>query len=77
MQYHSGGCKNFVVKKGVCIRHGANRANNDESTAFGSGLDMTTSTQSLPSFRATVRDGQKGDNVPGEVAVLCEEIVEI
>ena len=62
------------------MRHGANRTNNDESTVFGSKFDMTTATLTLPNQRAsrsTSREGQGGDSVPGEVAILCQEIVEV
>ena len=75
---NSEGCTNGVVKGGVWIRHGANRNPYDESTAFGSEFDKTTAT--LPnqrtSSRAAVR-GQEGSSVPGEVTILCREIVEV
>ena len=41
---------------------------------------MTAANKALPNqraFRATVGEGQEGDSVPGEVAFLCEEIVEV
>ena len=75
----SEGCTNQAKRGGVCKRHGAYHNTNDESTAFGSESEMTAATKTLPNlraFRATARDGQ-GDNVPVEVAVLCEEIVEV
>ena len=76
----SEGCANYAVKGGVCRRHGANHTTNDESTAFGAGFDMTSATRTLPNqraSRATVSEGQEGDRVPGEVTILCEEIVEV
>ena len=79
LRCNSEGCTNLAKRGGVCIRHGAYHNTNDESTAFGSGFDMTTASP-LPShraLRATARDGQEGDSVPGEVTILCEEIVEV
>jgi hypothetical protein len=75
------GCRNIVVKGGVCWRHGANRNTQDESTAFGSELELTnaTTTQIISHHRASraaVRR-QEESTVPGEVTILCEEIVEV
>jgi len=64
----------------VCWRHGAYRSTHDESTAFGSEFDMTTATQTIPNHRApraAVREGKEGSSVPGEVTILCQEIVEV
>ena len=76
----SEGCTNQAQNGGVCKRDGAYRTNNDDSTAFGSKLDMTTATQTLPNqhaSRSTAREGQEGDSVPVEVSILCQEIVEV
>ena len=77
----SDGCTNRAKKGGVCRRHGAYHMTNDESTAFGSGFDiMTNATHSLHNqraCRATVRGGQERDSVPEEVAIFCEDIVEV
>jgi hypothetical protein len=73
------GCANQAKRGGVCKRHGAFRSTNDESTAFRSEFDMTTA-QTQPNQRAsrsTAREGHEGHNVPGEVAILCQEIVEV
>ena len=51
----------------------------DESTAFGSELDETTATLSQPNqlaSRTAIRE-QGGRSVPGEVAILCQEILEV
>jgi len=62
----------------VCWRHGANRNTHDESTAFGSEFEMTTATQTLPNQRASrVANRGEGSSVPEEVAILCQEIVEV
>ena len=61
------------------MRHGAYRNTQDESTAFGSELELTTATQTIGhrrASRAAVR-GQEENDVPGEVTILCEEIVEV
>ena len=77
----SVGCTNQGKRGGVCWRHGANRNAHDQSTAFGSEYDETTTTQTLPNqhaSRATVREVQQGgSSVPGEVTILCQEIVEV
>ena len=69
-------CRNQAQKGGVCWRHGANRNANDESTAFGSEFEQTTAARTLPNDRATgppiIEQG-----VPGEVAILCQEIFEV
>ena len=75
------GCTNNALRGGVCWRHGASYRNtHDESTAFGSEFEMTTATQTLPNqsvSRVAVREGQERSGVPGEVAILCQEIVEV
>ena len=74
------GCTNHVKRGGVCWRHGANRNTHDESTAFGSEFDMTTASKTLPNQRASraaVREGHERSSVPGEVTILCQEIVEV
>eukprot|EP00984_Skeletonema_dohrnii_P028984 scaffold19265_cov75-Skeletonema_dohrnii-CCMP3373.AAC.2 len=61
------------------LRHGAYRNAQDESTAFGSKFDETTATLSQPNqlaSRTTIRE-EGGRNVPGEVAILCQEVVEV
>jgi len=77
----SEGCTNKALRGGVCRRHGANRNTHDQSTAFGSEFERTTATQLLPNQRAlrdTVREVQQGgSSVPGEVTILCQEIVEV
>eukprot|EP00984_Skeletonema_dohrnii_P010927 scaffold4300_cov116-Skeletonema_dohrnii-CCMP3373.AAC.6 len=48
--------------------------------AFGSEFEMAAATQTLPNqgaSRAAMIDGQVGSNVPREVAILCQEIVEV
>ena len=75
----SEGCTNNAKKGGVCIRHGAYQIAQDESTAFGSKSELTTTTQTIShhrSYRAAIR-GQGGSNVPGEVTILCQEIAEV
>jgi len=72
-------CTNQAQKGGLCMRHGAFRNTNDESTAFGSKFDETTATLSQPNqlaSRTTIRE-QGGRTVPGEVAFLCQEILEV
>ena len=69
----------IVVKGGVCKRHGAYRNTQDESTAFGSELEMTNAAQTLPNqrtLRAAVR-GHEENSVPKEVIAFCREIVEV
>ena len=72
-------CTNQVVKGGVCIRHGAHRNKNDESTAFGSEFDQTTTTPSQSNAHSPEASitGGGGAKVPGEVAILCQEIYEV
>ena len=74
----SVGCTKIAQKGGVCIRHGAYRASsNDESTAFGSGLEKTTVTHiSHQSAASAVDSDKKNAGVPGEV-VICQEVVEL
>jgi hypothetical protein len=78
----SDGCtQHDVVKGGVCWRHGANLNTFDGSTAsFGSDFDETTATLTLPNQRtysrsSTSRGGRS--NVPGEVTINCQEMVEV
>ena len=73
----SEGCTHEAIKGGVCKRHGAYHNTHDESTAFGSKYDETTATLTLPiqlASRATGR-GLEEVHVPGEVTLLCQEIV--
>ena len=75
----SEGCTNQAKRGGVCKRHGAYRNAQGESTAFGSELQLTTTTQTIShhrSSRAAIR-GQEGSAVPEEVTIVCEEIVEV
>ena len=58
------------------MRHGAYRNAQDESTAFGSEFEKTTATQTHRASRAAI-GGQEESSVPGEVTILCEEIVEV
>jgi hypothetical protein len=77
---NSEACTNQVQRGGVCKRHGAYRNTHDESTVFGSEYEKTTATQTLPNHRASraaIRGGQEGISVPGEVTILCQEIVEV
>ncbi len=63
------------MKGGLCIRHGTQ----DESTAFGSELELSNVTQTRSNhrtWRAAVR-GKEESAVPEEVTILCEEIVEV
>ena len=70
----SKGCTNHARRGGVCIKHAANRnPNYDESTAFGSELDKTTTAD--PSTTNAL-DERSNAGVPGEV-VICQEIVEV
>jgi len=76
----SVGCTKQAQKGGVCIRHGAHHNTQDESTAFGSEFEKTTVTQNLPNQRASTRaaiGGQEGRSVPGEVTIVCQEIVQV
>jgi len=75
----SAGCTDYAKKGGVCMRHGAFRNIHDESTAFGSKFDDTTANLSQPNqlaSRTTIRE-QGGRGVLGEVAILCQEVVEV
>ena len=74
----SVGCTNRSKRGGVCREHGAYRASsNDESTAFGSGLEKTTATHiSHQSAASGVDSDKRGTGVPGEV-VICQEVVEL
>lgn len=72
----SDGCTNPSKKRGLCRRHGAYRTLHDESTAFGSELEQTTATQTLADQRASIADGRRRC-VPGEVTIVCQEIVEV
>lgn len=69
------GCTNQVKRGGLCHRHGTYHRTNDGSTAFGSEFDMVNTIHLV--FRATVREGQEGESVPGEVTILCEEIADV
>ena len=73
------GCTTLAKRGGVCIRHGASRNAQDESAAFGSELQLTTTTQTICHHRASraVIRGQEGSAVPEEVTIICEEIVEV
>ena len=73
------------MKGGVCWKHGAKnlakKNTNDESTAFGSELEQTTVwLQSQSNEHATgppiIGQGVTR-GVPGEVTILCQEIVEV
>ena len=78
-QCNSEGCTNNAKKGGVCMRHGAYRNTQDGSTAFGSKFDDTTANLSQPNHlasRTTIRY-QGGRSVPAEVAILCQEVVEV
>ena len=73
------GCTRQAQRGGVCKRHGSNRNAQDESTAFGSEFELTNATQTISHHRASraaVR-GLEERTVPGEVTILCEEIVEV
>ncbi len=68
------GCESNAKKGGVCRRHGAYRNTNDESTAFGSELEETTTatrfhTNEHASKAFITRRGGE-ESVPGEVAIL-------
>jgi hypothetical protein len=75
-----GQSSNDDKRRGVCRRHGAYRNTYDESTAFGSEFDKTTATltvanhQRTYSSSSTTRGGRRS-SVPGEVTILCQEIV--
>ena len=71
-------CTNTVVKGGVCSRHGAYHNTNDESTAFGSEFEQTTATLPQPNDHNSgpCIIGQEGRRAPGEVAIVCQEILE-
>ena len=75
----SEGCINYAKRRGVCWRHGAHHATNnniDESTAFGSEFEQTTVARSQSIEHAT-RPPVVARGVPGEVTILCQEIVEV
>ena len=62
------------------MKHGAHRNANDESTAFGSlAFELTSVTQPRSNQHAsdTFITGRGGKSVPGEVAILCQEICEV
>ena len=69
-------CTNHAKRGGVCWRHGGKRTSNDESTAFESKFDETTTTQNLPHRSADGALNERRTGVPGEV-VICQEIVEV
>ena len=74
------GCTNGAKKRGLCYRHGAYQNTNDESTAFGSEFEKTTATAtlSLPNeFASRPPIIGQGGSVPDEVAIVCQEIVEV
>ena len=71
----SAGCTNRAQGGGVYKKHGAYRNEQDESTAFGSELEKTTTTRTLPNQRSS-RSSERG-SVPEEVTILCQEIVEV
>ena len=77
----SEGCTNKAVKGGVCRRHGAYRnTNNDESTVFGSEFEQSTVARSQSNEHATgpqIIGPGVAQGVPGEVTILCQEIVEV
>ena len=76
----SDGCTNQAKRGGVCWRHGASRNTHETSTVFGSEFEITTATKTLPNqtvSRVAVREGQEGSGIPREVAILCQEIVEV
>ena len=65
------------MRGGVCWRHGANRAPNDASTAFGTELDETLAPPSLPNQRnPTALPHERSASLPTEV-VVTQEIVEV
>jgi hypothetical protein len=65
----------------VCWRHGANRNPHNGSTAFGSEFERTTATLPLRNHHhtsiAVITTHEEERNVPGEVTILCQEIVEV
>ena len=76
------GCTNQSTKGGVgvCTRHGAYRNTNDESNAFESEFEQTTAAQSQPNghaSRSPIIGQGVAQGVPGEVAILCQEIFEV
>ena len=74
------GCTNQAKRRGVCKRHGAYRNANDESTAFGSEFEQTTAARSQTNERAnesSIMGQSVTKGVPGEVAILCQEILEV
>ena len=70
----SVGCTNQAKRGGVCKRHGAYRTQ-DESTAFGSELEKTTTTETQTN-QGAAGAASRGSDVPEEVTILCQEIVE-
>eukprot|EP00984_Skeletonema_dohrnii_P033004 scaffold28303_cov67-Skeletonema_dohrnii-CCMP3373.AAC.2 len=69
-----------MLRKGTLLWHGKCRNAHDESTAFGSKVDETTANLSHPNqlaSRTTNIREQGGRTVPGEVAILCQEVVEV
>ena len=75
----SEGCTNKALRRGVCWRHGGKRTPHDESTAFGSELEKTTTATDLPhpsTVDAIDERSRSNAGVPGEV-VICQEIVEV
>jgi hypothetical protein len=71
----SEGCTNKAIKGGVCWRHGANRASNDVSTAFGTEHDETAAPFSVTNHNSNTLHEQSA-GVPSEVLVT-QEIVEV
>ncbi len=72
----SDGCSNYSKKGGVCIKHGAYRNPNDESTAFAScfGSEFEKTTVTYPNQRNSGTLSNKG-SLPAEV-VVCGVITE-
>ena len=82
------GCTKYPQKGGLCIRHGAYRNTQDESTAFGSEHQNSSTTNrtfgsehenttTVLNQRASRSRGEEGRIVPSEVTILCQEIVEV
>ena len=72
----SEGCTNQAVRGGVCFRHGAKRASNDESTAFGLEFEATATRISNQSTDSASDSDERSPGVPEDV-VICENIVEL
>ena len=75
---------NYAAANGVLIMpivdECAYRNTHDESTAFGSEYEETTAAQTLPNqpvSRAVVRGRGRRRSVPGEVTIVCQEIVKV